>query len=241
MTFPVLIKTSVYVEPRASIYFELAADGCVYQVRDTPIYRAVTRATGPIPGLAPECEHLALRFPRLSRAQLEDVLAFFEEVYRRYRGEAVVILFYRAETREFQVAVPPQRLPGARRKNGRWEADHAVQYGSVARPSDSVRLGTIHSHADLPAYASGEDCADEQYEDGLHVVFGSFAAPEPSVSVSFVANSVRFLLDPADVLEPYGRPTRPARPDWLARVTPEREKDDEEDDGSARTPCRRES
>jgi len=242
MIFPVLVKTRVYVEPQAAIYYEVAENG-VFQVHDAQTHRAVTRAAGPIPGLVPEYEHLRLKVPRLPRAQVEDVVAFFEEAYRRYRGEAMVMLFYHAGTRTFRIAVPSQTLPGRRRHDGRWLADHAVRYGSVERPADCVRLGTIHSHAELPAYASGDDCADEQYEDGLHVVFGSFAKPELTVSASFVSNGIRFLLEPADVLEPCGRPTRPARPDWIARVTPERDVDaapasSEEEHGGGKAPRR---
>ncbi len=217
MNFPVLIKTAACVEPATGTYYAVAENG-VFQVRDTTIYRAVTRAEGPIPGLLPEREQLRLKCPRLPRRQVEDVLAFFAEVYRRYAGEAVVILFYRVATRDFHVAVPPQVLLGRRRHDGRWRADHAVQYGSVVRPEGFVRFGTIHSHADLPAYASGIDCDDEQYEDGLHVVFGDFGFRELSIAASFVANRVRFRLVPADVLEPCVVPKRPARADWLACV-----------------------
>jgi hypothetical protein len=222
MIFPVVLKTRVYVEPRAAIHYRIAENGA-FQVTDAETHRAVTRVKGPVPGLVPEEEHVCLKFPRVPRAQVEEVVAFFEEAYRRWKGEAMVLVFYRAATREFRIAVPYQTLPGRRRHDGRWQADHAVRYGTVERPAECVRLGTIHSHGELAAYASGQDCADEQYEDGLHVVFGSFAAREPSVSASFVANGVRFVLEPADVLEPWGRSARPARPDWLARVAPEEE------------------
>ncbi len=216
MMFPVVLKTPAHVEPPATIYFLVAANG-VFQVTQTPAYRAVTRVVEPIPGLAAEDEHLGLRIPPLPRAQVEEVVAFFAEAYARYLAEAVVLIFYRAETRAFRLVPPPQVLTG-RTRHGRFEADLAVTYGTVPCPDGFVRFGTIHSHAELAAYASHTDCADERYGDGLHVVLGSFHQPAPTVCASFVANGVRFVLDPADVLEPWEVPTHSARPEWLARL-----------------------
>jgi len=235
--FPIVVKRPTYVEPAAGVYYLVAENG-VFQVRDTPLYRGVTRVTGGVPGLLPEHEHLRLKFPRLPRAVIEDVIALFEEAYRRWRGEAMVFVFYRAETREFRVDVPVQTLPARKTSEGRWLADLAVRYGDAARPSGFVQLGTAHSHAELSASASGIDCADERYEDGLHIVFGSFAAGELSVSAAFVANGVRFLVDPADVLEPYRRPARAARPEWIARVRPQLVNEGKEGHGHGQGPRR---
>lgn len=221
MNFPVIVKSPEHERPNASLYYEVAENG-VFQVRNTALYRAVTRATGLIPGLLPEYERLHLEFPPLPARLLEEVAAFFAEVYRRWEGEAVVILFYRVETREHRVGVPPQTLLGRRQFDGTWRAHHALHYGSVERPKGFLRLGTIHSHADLPAYSSAVDCADEQFEDGLHVVFGDFHRRVLSQSASFVANGVRFPLRPADVLEPVSYPRRPARPEWMKRIQLER-------------------
>jgi hypothetical protein len=217
VTIPVLLKTRARLETTAPVYYEIAENG-VFAVHDTPLYRVVTRAEGPIPGLLPESEQLRLRVPPLPRALTEEVLAFFDAVYRRHGGEAVVILFYAMATSTFQAVAPPQTLPGRWRQDGTWVADHAVRYAEVTRPEGCVRFGTIHSHCDLPAYASVDDCHDERYGDGLHLVFGSLHAAMPSVSAAFASNGVRFVLDPADVLEPWRRPARAARPDWLARV-----------------------
>lgn len=221
MNFPVILKTPGHERPSASLYYEVAENG-LFQVRNTALYRAVTRAPGPLPGLQPEYERLQLDFPPLPTRLLQDVIAFFAEVYRRYAGEAVVILFYRVETREHRVGVPPQTLPGRRQFDGNWRAHHALYYGHATRPNGFLRLGTIHSHADLPAYSSAVDCADEQFEDGLHVVFGDFHRRNLSRCASFVVNGVRFPLRPVDVLEPVSVPARPARPEWMKRIQLER-------------------
>lgn len=221
MNFPVIIKTPGHQRPSTSLYYEVAENG-LFQVRHTALYRAVTRVAGPLPGLLPEYERLQLDFPPLPTRLLQEVVAFFAEVYRRYEGEAVVVLFYRVDTREHCVGVPPQTLAGRRQFDGKWRAHHAVRYGNVTRPTGFLRLGTIHSHADLPAYSSAVDCADEQFEDGLHVVFGDFHRRDLSRCASFVVNGVRFPLRADDVLEPVSFQKRPARPEWMRRIQIER-------------------
>ena len=224
MTFPILVKTKVTVEPAATIQYLLADNG-KFQVRDTPLHRSVTRVDS-VPGLLPEHEQLRLKLPRLPRGHMEEVVALFEDVYRRWKGEAMVFLLFAPATREYRIAVPPQTLPGRRRLDGRWIADLAVHYGSVDRPPGFFLAGSVHSHAELPAGASGRDCDDEQYEDALHIVVGSLEDANLTVSASFVTGGVRFPVAPSEVLEPFVRAPRAARPDWIARVRPERTVDD---------------
>jgi hypothetical protein len=228
--FPIVLKTEAAVPPPGQLYYEVAENG-VFQVRETPLYRAVIRVHDGIPGLLPGAEELLIKFPRVPASVLGEVLAFFDEVYRRWEGEAVVILFYCARRREYRAVAPPQTIPGRWRHDGRWRADLAVRYEHVARPGEFVRFGTIHSHADLAAYSSGLDCDDERYEDGLHVVFGDFHRQPLSVAAAFVAGGVRFRVAPDDVLEDWRIPPRAARPDWMAQMRLE------DRSAGARSPC----
>ncbi len=217
MNIPIVFKTEGSTAPRERLYYEVTADG-IFQVRDTPLYHAVTRAAPPVPGLLPGAEALTLRFPPIPRAMVEEALAFFDEAHRRWGGEAIVIIFYAAERREYRLVAPPQTLPGRWYARGRWLADYTVRYDEVPRPHGFVRFGTIHSHADLAAHASGLDCEDERYEDGLHIVFGNFGTMRISVAAAFVAGGVRFAVNPAEVLVEAGVPERAARRDWVARI-----------------------
>ncbi len=219
---PVVLKRSGTEAPRTRVYYEVAANG-VFQVRETDCYRAVTRTPEEIPGLLRQEQSVELRIPRVPAALLEEVVAFFRDVYRQHGGEAIVVLFLCPETGEWRADAPPQTLPGYRDWRGRWRPYLELQYGSVERPEGFLRFGSIHSHAHLAAYASHADCEDEQFEDGLHAVFGHLDSQVPSRAASFVANGVRFRLDPGQVLEPCAtpgpdRPARAARADWLARV-----------------------
>jgi hypothetical protein len=223
MSFPIVLKTpegdsaEEQAVQSSKLYYRVASNG-VFQVRELATHRSVTKVTSAVPGLAEERERVELRVPRLPRELLEEVLEFFAEVYRRYRGEAIVILFYDAAKHEFRVGVPPQQIRVYADYWGRWWPDHHLHYQTMERPQGFVRFGTIHSHADLQAYASHTDCEDERYEDGLHVIFGSFKSGVLSRSASFVAGGRRFDLEPDQVLEPCEVPDREAKRSWMEQV-----------------------
>jgi hypothetical protein len=221
MRFPIVLKTPDAAEPEATIYYEVASNG-IFQIRDFRTYRAVTRVARAVPGLLPQEEGLELHFPRLPSALLEEVLGFFGTVYHRYRAEAVVIVFYHPDQKSFCVRVPPQTIPLYRDYRGQWRAYLELKYRSVPRPKGFLRLGTIHSHAQMPAYSSFTDCDDERFEDGLHVVFGDLDRSKISRAATFVANGVRFRMDPYRVLESCSVPATPTRADWMAQIQTEK-------------------
>ena len=221
MRFPIVLKTPEAGKPDATIYYEIASNG-PFQVRDFPIYRAVTKTDESVPGLLTQEESLEIRFPRLPAALLAEVLVFFDEVYRRYGGEAIVILFYHLALKVFRAQAPPQTISLYRDYKGRWKAHLELRYKSMSRPKGFLRLGTIHSHANMPGYASSKDCDDERFEDGLHIVFGDLDTSRITRSATFVANGVRFRLDPSEVMEPFSLSDREAPADWMACVEVER-------------------
>jgi hypothetical protein len=214
---PVIFKKKGVPQPETSLYHEVASNG-IFQVRDTPIYRAVVRTDGPIPGLLREEETLEIRFPHLPTPLVEEVLAFLREAYDRYGGEAMVVIYYSPESSEFRVRVPPQTIPAYRDRHGRWRAQLRLRYGPVGGPPGFVRLGTIHSHADLPAYSSHTDCDDERFEDGLHITFGHMHRRVASASAAFVTNGARFRLGVSEVVKDCTIPERPACRDWMGRI-----------------------
>lgn len=222
---PVLLKTEPDLQVDERLYYEIASNG-VFQVKDTELYRAVTRVTREVPGLYPSRERLQMRFPSLPAGLLEPVIAFFAEVYERYEAEAIVLLFYRPESQAYRVLVPPQRISGYRDSYGNQRAYLRLDYGTVVRPKGFRAFGTLHSHADLSAYASATDCDDERFGDGLHVVFGHFGTSVLSRCVAFVASGRRFHVEPEHVLPPCepAAPTNAVPAAWMQQVSFEESK-----------------
>jgi hypothetical protein len=220
MSLPVVVKRPGVGEPASPLYYMVAANG-IFQVRRTRAYRAVTRVFT-IPGLLHASEQLECHFPRLPGELIEPVVAFFREVWRVHRAEAMVLLFYDGARGRFRVDAPAQSVTGWVRETGRLRPAHGVRYAELAPPAGFVVFGSIHSHGDLPAFASQADCEDELVRgDGLHVVYGGLEAARPSSSAAFVANGVRFELAPDAVLEPLRASGGAAPAEWLARVRPD--------------------
>jgi hypothetical protein len=213
---PLQIKYPDTAPLAGPLHYVVAGNG-VFQVRRGRGYRAVTRVAS-VPGLLPEQERLEYDFPRLPALLLDPVLAFFSEVWRVHRGEAIALLFWDGRS-QFRAIVPRQRISGWEQSGGRWVALHGVRYAIPERPEGFVRFGSIHSHGDLPAYASQVDEQDERAQgDGLHVVLGDVDRPVPSRSAAFVAGGVRFPLPPEDVLEPIRTRDCPAPAEWMAQI-----------------------
>jgi hypothetical protein len=217
MIWPVRLKTDSAIPCQETVHYLVASNG-IFKVCQTETYRSVTRVREIIPGLLPERESLRLTCPRVPASLLRHVLAFFRAVYIEHGGEAIVVLFYRPNTRTYRLGIPRQTIPGYKGWDGSWRPYVRLRYEPPPRPSGYLRFGTIHSHASCSAEPSAVDCADEEFEDGLHAVYGHITQPQPSRSACFVSNGVRFPLIPDDALEPCAVPGSRADPAWVARV-----------------------
>jgi hypothetical protein len=203
---PVHLKTSDLKDVGDETYYLVAANG-VFLVKTAALFSA---------GLQEQAPSLALSIPKVPRGLLEPIYGFFQLVYDRFDGEAVVFLYYSPERCEFQAEAPPQRLTRIRTSRG-WRTASRVEYRSIPRPDGFLKLGDAHSHGDSPAFFSSTDDRDD-VEDGLRVVMGRLDRPRPDVGVSFVANGTRFRVEVEDVLEEFADHTRPPEA-WTRRIT----------------------
>ena len=212
---PIYLKSETEA-PADPLYYVVAANG-TFLVRKTLLFTATTTVNEVI-GLEPEAPAVALHFPKIPRAIMERVLGFFRLVYRRWDGEAVVVLFYSPERGEFLADAPPQVLQRFRSRD-RWRTEGRVEYGAIARPDGFLKLGDVHSHGDCAAFFSRTDDRDDD-EDGLRIVVGRVDRARLDVCASFVANGCRFSLSPRDVIETSSAPFSPVAPpeEWVRRV-----------------------
>ena len=200
--FPIILKDGHTPEPETPIYFEAAANG-VFEVRRTALFESVTRAVRGVPGLEEEHESCRLLAPRVPARIMEEATAFFCDVFRTCDGEGVVLLFYNPDTREYRMQVPRQTIPVYRTHRGQWYASLELRYEHGERPQGTVRCGSIHSHAELSAYASHTDCIDEENLDGIHAVVGHLDRDRVSVAASLTASGQRYAKSTYDLVEPF--------------------------------------
>jgi PRTRC genetic system protein A len=212
--FPVYLKTADLSPPTEAAYFLVARNG-VFVARSCDLFASVTPVTG-VAGLGAQSTSITLNVPRIPGGLLAQILGFFQFVYQRWEGEAVVFIFYSPARREFRLSVPGQRLRRYR-AHGRWHVQGSVEYRSVSRPEGFVKLGDAHSHCACPAFFSTTDDLDDR-QDGLRVVIGRLDRGRPDVCVSFVAGGVRFPLETDEALEDFGEAVAPPR-EWRERVT----------------------
>lgn len=218
--FPLVLKNDQFAAPVASTYYVLAADG-IYLHRETALYSATVPMRGGS-GLHPHKAHLELNLPRLPASLLERAVSFFRAVYERWRGEAILILFYAPPADghgwRFALGAPPQVIRG-RFEAGRFRADLRLEYGTCPRPApEFLKLGTFHSHADVAPGHSTIDCDDEMHETGLHLTAGWVNTDRPGFVASFVVGGTRFALRPGELLPPF-RALRRVPSAWLEQVT----------------------
>lgn len=116
--------------------------------------------------------------------------SFFKEVYRQYRSEAIVLLFYNEETGQHKIIPPTQKVAGA-----------SCDYDKGITIDGYTMIGTIHSHGSMSAFHSGIDDSDEEHFDGLHITLGHLNDAYPSISASIVANGYRVVIEPSDYIE----------------------------------------
>jgi PRTRC genetic system protein A len=218
---PVFFKTEAFSKPESTLYFLIAKNG-LFVACKTNLYTSVTRASRPN-GLMDQEQALALHFPKIPRDIMEQVLGFFEAVYKKWEGEAIVFLFYNTTNKAFRIGVPAQTL--FRYKSvGRWRTEMRIEYESAPRPPGFIKLGDIHSHADLPAFFSCADDNDDA-EDGLRIVIGKLDRSAPDIRASFVVGRTRFVLAPNDIVEEFSRTMTPPQ-EWLEKVFLREEIDD---------------
>jgi hypothetical protein len=210
---PVFFKTPDFQEPQAPLSYLVAGTG-LFLVRRTGLFTSVSRAPGVV-GLEPQKPALALRFGKIPRPILEAVYGFFAWAWRRWRSEAILFLYYSPESGKLLLDAPPQTIY-LYRSMGRWQAEGRVSYAALPRPEGYIKLGDVHSHADLPPFFSEQDDRDDR-EEGLKIVMGRLNRALPEVAVSFVvAGQHRFTLQPEDALEDFAVPMPPPQR-WIQR------------------------
>jgi hypothetical protein len=201
---PFYVKDASYKEdPAASHYYLLAREG-LYLVRRSPFFSTELVVQG-LPWLQPHQERVQLNLPaKVPVALLDQATAFFAAVFERHQSEAILLLYYRPATEQYEMVAPHQYVTPL-----------TCDYDLAPTPDGLVRVGTLHSHGALEAGHSDVDERDERYDDGLHFTVGSLDAL-PQVSCELVAGGRRFPVPLEQVLD--RRRAEPVPAEWLAAV-----------------------
>ncbi len=111
------------------------------------------------------CEYTMPAIPNVLVDKLDQ---FFRLVYSQHGTESIVLLTYdttKTGSDGWGVLVPEQVNTPAHCK---YDADSIAEI----KPEHVLIVGSVHSHPEMSAYASGTDHADQADFDGLHITYG---------------------------------------------------------------------
>ena len=130
-----------------------------------------------------------INIPIISTKMFGNILGFFKEVYRLYKSEAIVLLFYNKNKKSYKVFVPEQEVSRA-----------SLSYETTKTIKDHILIGSIHSHGSMTAFHSGTDVGDEAKFDGLHLTIGKVDETLFDVCGSIAVNGMRVPISPEDYI-----------------------------------------
>lgn len=213
---PLFLKDKNFVEPDELSYYLLSADG-LFLVKNFKIYRSCTKVEKGLPWLEEQTDEIKLNLPKIPRSIIERVVGFFYVVYRLYKSEAIVFLYFNPKEKYFKIWVPEQEVEV--RTLGRYVlGGYHLNYSGVPTPDGFIRVGTIHSHGHMPAYYSWTDEKDSKFDDSLNLVVGDLDRKRPSFAACFMVNGHKFELEPEKVMKHYLKPRFPVPRKWINQV-----------------------
>lgn len=147
-------------------------------------------------------EEASYSMPPIPKIIIDKLDEFFRLVHAKHGTESIVLLTYDT-TKEgsdgWGVLVPDQTNTAAHCK---YDPDSVA-----ALKEDHIMIvGSVHSHPEMPAYASGTDHDDQSDFDGVHITYGwqrsvSNGATQYHIELQIAGNSYSLKIE--DVFESY--------------------------------------
>ena len=141
--------------------------------------------------------------PAIPRVIIDKLDEFFRLVHAQHGTESIVLLTFdpqfQGQSQGWGVLVPDQVNTSVHCK---YDADSIVDQ----KPEDVLIVGSVHSHPDMAAYASGTDHADQADFDGIHITYGwqksvNNGATQYHIEMQMAGHT--YTLKPEDVFEDY--------------------------------------
>ena len=138
--------------------------------------------------LEPLPTYARMKIPMMPVRMFANILGFFQEVYDKYKSEAIVLLFFNKSKKSYRVFVPDQEVSPA-----------SLKYKTDKTIKDHILIGTIHSHGSMSAFHSGIDVNDEAKFDGIHITIGKVNGKDFfDICGSIAVNGMRVPINPEE-------------------------------------------
>lgn len=214
--YPFFVKDKGFTEPALPFYYLLSSEG-LFLVKNFPTYRAVIRMEKGLPWLENHTEELNIKFPKVPRHLIEKVAGFFYVVFRLYQSEAIALLYFSPKKKSFKIIIPKQQIDVRTIANSVYSV-YGLDYTLESTPIDYIRIGTIHSHGDLPAFYSYTDENDSRFDDSLNIVIGNVNRKKPTFFACFMVNGHKFEINTQDIIEGFKQLLLPVPRNWINQI-----------------------
>jgi hypothetical protein len=175
----------------------------MFKVVNNFVGRTVSISTDNFPeefiDMEEECTYTMPLIPRKIVDKLDE---FFRLVHSQHGTESIVILTYdttKNDSSGWGVLVPEQTNTPAHCK---YDADSIA----AIKPDHVMIVGSVHSHPEMSAYASGTDHEDQADFDGVHITYGWQNSVQNGATQYYMELQMagkNYKLDIEDVFEPY--------------------------------------
>jgi len=164
-------------------------------------------------------ESAEYNMPPIPRVIVDKLDEFFRLVDAQHHTESIVILTYDT-TKEgsdgWGVLVPDQENTSVHCK---YDADSIAEI----KPDHVMIVGSVHSHPNMAAYASGTDHADQADFDGVHITYGWQSGVNGGATqyhIELQIGGAAYTLKPEDVFESYtiNKDPDPEVVEWSQKV-----------------------
>lgn len=193
----------------------------------TPMYEVLQEADSQVFSLlASELQNIetgaTVFLPAISAIIYEQALAFFQDVYDQFGGEACVLLAMNRNQdhlkQKYRIIVPKQKVTG-----GSVDYTKGLKLAYEELREGEYFVGTIHSHPGFSAYQSNIDHKDEISFDGIHITLG-YIKKSPKIETDVRFSFCGTIYTPNKDQDPYCFDYQPKEkryypPEWLDKVS----------------------
>ncbi len=192
----------------------------IFKVVNNFTGRAVMESEEPFGNsFCPVKEVAEYNMPPIPRVIIDKLDEFFRLVHAQHGTESIVILTFDT-TKEgsdgWGVLVPEQQNTSVHCK---YDADSIAEM----KPDHLMIVGSVHSHPEMSAYASGTDHEDQADFDGVHITYGwqkTVNGGATQYHIELQIGGDHYKLDPEDVFEYYShsKDPDPEVVEWSTKV-----------------------
>ncbi len=192
----------------------------LFKVTKSMAFRSVTPADPKSLKLEKIDNTVTFTLPRLPWELLSKCDQFFRRVHEEIGTEATVMLTYDNAFRQSEdpgqgwgVLIPKQENTAV---NCKYDPSSVV--ANISNETTSI-VGTIHSHPEMSAYASGTDHADQSEEDGIHITFGWKKGGPTEYHIELAIDKRNWTLTPEQVFaQAPSLPPQAEVEEWVKKV-----------------------